>query len=103
MIAAPNTNGMAFRVLAAAIAAALLALGCNSTTTTPDQTCAAPYPAPTPCDASAQCDPAACTCNDGTMSAFARGYLCTDAGACDPERLCTNYCLTAGGLRSICR
>lgn len=83
---------------------ALLA-ACNSSSALgePDQKCAAAYPAPGPCDASAQCAPASCTCNDGTMSAFARGNICTDAGACDPERLCTDYCITAGGLQSICR
>jgi hypothetical protein len=79
---------------------ATVALGC---TTTPAATCTGPYPAPTPCDASAQCAPASCSCGDGTASAFARGGLCTEAGACDPQALCENHCAPAGGLQSICR
>lgn len=99
MIAITHVNGSPSY---AALATLALLLACNSSST-PDQTCAASYPPPGPCDASAQCSPAACTCNDGTMSAFARGNLCTDAGACDPNELCTKYCITAGGLQSICR
>ena len=35
------------------------------------------------------------------MSAFARGNLCNDAGACDPEKICTGYCIPSGGVQSI--
>jgi hypothetical protein len=90
-------------LVAITLALGVAGLGCVSTSSDVTATCSGPYPAPTPCDASLQCAPAACTCGDGTTSAFARGGICTDAGACDPQLLCATHCGPAGGLRSICR